>query len=101
MIIQSYFSHNVIIFHDMCCVVTLALGSQLKQGLVRLWAKRKPRSEGKCERINPHTPKGTLTLGIGISMDFKKFRDQFQGLKPIGLKKIYIIRKLLKCRCLK
>jgi hypothetical protein len=29
-----------------------------------LWAKKKPRSEGKCEGMNPHTPKGASTLGI-------------------------------------
>jgi hypothetical protein len=25
---------------------------------------------GKCEEMNPHTPKGTPTLGVGISVDF-------------------------------
>jgi len=25
-----------------------------------------PGSEGKCEGINPHTPKGASTLGIGV-----------------------------------
>jgi len=29
-----------------------------------LWAKRKPMSEGKCEGMNLHTPKGTSTLGV-------------------------------------
>jgi len=50
-------------------VATLALGSQSRQGLARLRAKRKPGSEGKCEGLNPHTPKGASTLGIGVSMD--------------------------------
>jgi hypothetical protein len=26
--------------------------------------KRKPESEGKCEGMNLHTPKGTFTLGV-------------------------------------
>jgi hypothetical protein len=45
-------------------VATLALGSRLRQGLARLLAKRKPRSEGKCEGMNPHTPKRASTLGV-------------------------------------
>jgi len=32
--------------------------------------KRKPKSEGKCEGMNPHTPKGASILGVGVSMDF-------------------------------
>jgi hypothetical protein len=32
--------------------------------LARLWAKRKPESEGKCEGMNPHTPKGASILGV-------------------------------------
>jgi hypothetical protein len=45
-------------------VATLALGSRPRQGLARLPAKRKPRSEIKCEGMNPHTPKGASTLGV-------------------------------------
>jgi len=29
-----------------------------------------PRSARECEGIDPHTPKGTLTLGVGIPLDF-------------------------------
>jgi len=29
-----------------------------------LRVKRKPGSEGKCEGMNPHTPKGASTLGV-------------------------------------
>jgi hypothetical protein len=28
-----------------------------------------PRSAGKCERMNPHTPKATPTWGVGVLMD--------------------------------
>jgi len=45
-------------------VTTLALGLRPKKGLARLWAKRKPENEGKCEGMNPHTPKGAATLGV-------------------------------------
>jgi hypothetical protein len=29
-----------------------------------------PGSAKECERMNPHTPKGILTLGVGVLMDF-------------------------------
>jgi len=29
-----------------------------------------PRSARECEGIDPHTPKGTPTLGVGVPMDF-------------------------------
>ncbi len=46
------------------CVATLALGSRPRQGIARLRAKRKPGSEGKCEGMNLHTPKGNFALGV-------------------------------------
>ncbi len=45
-----------------------------------------PRSVGKCEAMNPHTPKGASTLGIGIPVDFRIFRERLQGSKFNGLK---------------
>ncbi len=50
-------------------VTTLALGSRPRQGLSRLRAKREAESEGKCEGMNPHTPKGASTLGVGVLVD--------------------------------
>jgi len=38
-----------------------------------------PGSVGKCEGINPHTPKGVSTLGIGVPMDSRMFIEQLQG----------------------
>jgi len=32
--------------------------------------KRKLDNEKKCEGMNPHTPKGAPTLGIGVPMDY-------------------------------
>jgi hypothetical protein len=46
-----------------------------------------PRSARECEGIDPHTPKGTLTLGVGIPLDFRIFRKRLQGSKLNGLKK--------------
>jgi len=32
-------------------------------------------SARKCEGIDPHTPKGTPTLGIRVPVDFQMFRE--------------------------
>jgi hypothetical protein len=40
-----------------------------------------PRSVGKCEGVNPHTPKATPTLGDGVLVDSQNFKEQFQGSK--------------------
>jgi len=44
-----------------------------------------PESVGKCEGMNPHTPKGASTLGVGFPMDFQIFKKQLQGSKANGL----------------
>jgi hypothetical protein len=46
-----------------------------------------PGSVREFEGINPHTPKGTLTLGVGVLVDSQMFKEQLQGSKPNGLKK--------------
>jgi len=45
-----------------------------------------PGSVGKREGLNPHTPKWTPTLGIGVLVDFQIFKGWLQGSKFIGLK---------------
>jgi len=35
----------------------------------------KLRNERKCEEMNPHTPKGASTLGVGIIVDSKIFSE--------------------------
>jgi len=45
-----------------------------------------PRIVRKCEGIGPHTPKGTPTLGVGVSVDSQMFRKRLQGSKPNVLK---------------
>jgi len=35
-----------------------------------------PESARECEGIGFHTPKGTLTLGVGVSVDFRMFRER-------------------------
>jgi len=69
---------------DSLCVVNLALGLRLKQGFTTLRAKKEarescrmlPRSAKECERIDPHTPKGTPTLGVGVPMDSQMFKER-------------------------
>jgi hypothetical protein len=52
--------------------------------------------------MNPHTPKGTPTLGVGVPVDFRIFRKWLQGSKLIGLRRsLYHWKKLLERRCLK
>jgi len=43
----------------------------------------KPGSEGKCKGMNPHTPKGASTLGVGIPSDSQIFKEQLQGPNPM------------------
>jgi len=55
-------------------VATLALGLRPRQGLQGCGQERKHESESKCEGMNPHTPKGASTLGVGVPMDSQMFR---------------------------
>jgi len=71
-------------------VATLALGSQPKQGLARLQAKRKPGSEGKCEGMTPHTPKGTYTLGIWSPGGLLNFQRTIVGVKTQWIEIFFI-----------
>jgi hypothetical protein len=49
-----------------------------------------PRSAKECEGMNPHTPKGTPTLGVGIPVDFQIFREQLKGVKTHGFEAFII-----------
>jgi len=66
--------------HNTKSVATLALGSRPRQGLARLWAKRKPgvtshvpRNAKECEKVNLHTT--TPTWGVRVSRDSQIFRE--------------------------
>jgi hypothetical protein len=43
---------------------------------------------GKVWELNLHTPKWIPTLGIGISMDSRFFKEWLQGSKPMGLRSL-------------
>jgi hypothetical protein len=90
-------------------IVTLTLGSQLRQGLTKVRAKKEaqkshlmlPKSVGECEGMNLHIPKKAPTLGVGVPMDSQIFREQLQGSNPLDWSVLYINRKILEQRCLK
>jgi len=43
-------------------------------------------SARKYEGIDPHAPKGTPTLGVGVLVDSRMSKKQLQGSKPNGLR---------------
>jgi len=60
-----------------------------------------PKSVGKCEGMNSHTPKWVPTLGVGVPMDSKFLECDYKGLNPLHWNIPYIIGKLLEPKCLK
>ncbi len=40
----------------------------------------------ECEGKNPHTPKGTPILGVGVPVDSRIFKERLQGSKPNGFR---------------
>jgi hypothetical protein len=50
-----------------------------------------PKSAGKCEGMNPHSPKWVPILGVGVSRDSWSFKEQFDGSKHIWLKRSWNI----------
>jgi len=74
----------------MKCVATLALGSQPRQGFARLWAKKKPGSEGKCEGMNLHIPKGAFTLGVWSLGGLPNLQRKIAGVKTQWIEKFLI-----------
>jgi hypothetical protein len=75
-------------------IATLTLGSQPRQGLARLRAKRKLRIEGKCEGMNPHTPKRASTLGVWSPGGLLNFQKAIARVKNQSIKKFFISLKI-------
>jgi len=88
-------------------VISLRLVTKARacKGARREWSPRvtfhAPESVRKCEGMNPHIPKWAPTLGVGVSMDSRIFRKQFQGLKLIGLKSSLYHEKNLEMKMFK
>jgi hypothetical protein len=70
------------------CVATLALGSQPRQRLAKVRAKREAQESHfmlsgvqNSEGINPHTPKWILILRIKVSNGFPNIQKTILGVK--------------------
>jgi hypothetical protein len=78
---------------DCMHVATLVLGSRPRQkGLQGCGPKgslgvtsETPGSARECEGVSLHTPKATPTLGEGVPVDSRNFREPFEGSKLNGL----------------
>jgi hypothetical protein len=82
------------------CVATLALSSRPRQGVTRLWAKWETwehstcsRECKECEGMNPHTPKWTPMLGVGVPKGLPNLQSAIAGVKSPCLKKVFISLK--------
>jgi len=53
-------------------------------------ASHTPKSVGKCEGVNLHTPKATPTLGDVVPIDSRNFRERFEGVKTQWLVAFFI-----------
>jgi len=79
------------------------LGSRLRQRACKVAGQEgssgvMPHALGsvrECEGIDPHTPKGSPTLGVGVPMESRMFREQFQGPKLNGLRSSLYHQKAL------
>ncbi len=71
-------------------VTTLALGSRPRKGFARLRAQRTPGSEGKCEGMNPHIPKGVSTLGIWSSSGLPNLQRTISRVKTQWIENFFI-----------
>jgi hypothetical protein len=87
------FPHVFVLSYVPLVVATLALGSRPRQGFARLRAKRKPMSEGKCEGMNPHTPKRASTLKILSPSRILIFQRAIVEIKTQCIEKLFISLK--------
>jgi hypothetical protein len=71
-------------------ITTLALGSRPRQGLARLWAKKKPGSEGKCEGMNLQTPERVSILGVSSPVGLPNFQKMISRVKIQWIEKLFI-----------
>jgi hypothetical protein len=60
-----------------------------------------PGSVGKCEGVNPHTPKATPALGMESRWTPETSETDLRGQISMDCGALYINGKLLKRRCLK
>jgi hypothetical protein len=75
---QQFKSISITPCMSFCCNLRLGLMTKARSCKVA-GQERKPGSERKCEGMNPHTPKGTFTLGVGVPVDSRMFKERLQG----------------------
>jgi hypothetical protein len=78
---NEQYLHLMGLAHSMCCNPSLGLATKAKayksasqEGSPGI-TFHAPRNAKECEGMNPHTPKGTHTLGVGVSVDFQIFKE--------------------------
>jgi hypothetical protein len=59
-----------------------------------LRARKKLGNEGKCEGMNPHTPKGTSTLGIWSLNGFLNLQRAIAKVKTQWIEELFISLKI-------
>jgi hypothetical protein len=59
-----------------------------------LRAKGKPESEGKCEGMNPHTPKGTSTLRVWSPGGLLNLQKAIARVKTHWIEELFISLKI-------
>jgi hypothetical protein len=89
-------------------VVTLALGSQPRQGLISARDKKEAKKHISLLRMQKKVQEWTLTLPRQLPFGELEFRwtseylgSNYRGQNPLDWGVLYIIEKLLKWRCLK
>ncbi len=83
-------------------IATLALGSWPKQGLARLHAKKEAREWRKMWRNEPSHSQGSFHFGsLESRWTSESSKSDCKGQNPMDWRFIYIIGKILKCKCLK
>ncbi len=87
---------NIEIGFKNCRNPNLGLATKVR-GLQGCGPRRKPESHftcsrecKECEGMNPHTPKGTPMLGVGVPKGFWNFLNVISGVKTHPLEEIFI-----------
>ncbi len=82
-------------------VATLALGSRPRQGFTRGWASRETRECGRVWEWTPTLPSELPFWELEPRWTLNFLENNCKGRNPLPWRVLYIIRKLLKHRCLK
>jgi hypothetical protein len=89
-----------IVFKKNPIVVTLALASRLRHIFARLQAKNEAGSHitwsrecKECEGMNPHTPKWTPIVGIGVPNGLANFQSAIAKVKTHRFEEFFISLK--------